>query len=177
MNDAPIKGYKTFNKIKRAGMFLSGLAVFFMMIYTTLDVAIRNIFGMSILYSYEITQFYLMPLAVFPALAYAFGVGIMPRIDLFVQKIKEQYQLFVAILLISVELVLMLLLAWFGYEYLTLASARGDSFTAGTFYYPLNLIIFFVPIGFLLVAVEMAFLLAVNIKYKKPNFKVIEDQK
>lgn len=176
MSNQSIRGYKTFQKFKWAGMFLSGISVFIMMLYTTVDVLLRNIFGISILYAYEFSQFYLMPLAVFPALAYAYGEGMMPRLNFLVVKIKERYQLFVTIFLIIIEIIIMVLLAVFGWQYLIQAIVGGQTFTAGTSYFPLSFAIVFVSIGFLLVGVEMFFLLIKNIKYKKPTFTVIEKE-
>ncbi|GKV65223.1 hypothetical protein NCCP2331_13760 [Sporosarcina sp. NCCP-2331] len=89
MSERYFKLYSLFEKIKFFGMLLSGVTVFIMMLYTSADVLLRNIFGTSMLSAYEISQNYFMPLAVFPALAYAFGVGMMPRIEFLITKVKN----------------------------------------------------------------------------------------
>lgn len=157
-------------------MMISGLTVFVMMFYTTLDVALRNIFGSSGLYAYEVSQNYFMPMTVFPALAFAFAAGMMPRIEFVVVKFNERFQKFVAIVLIIIEIILMLLLAFYGLEYAVTAAQAGESFTAGGSNYPMIYVIMFAPVAFLLVAVEMIFLLIKNIKSDKPAFTVIEQQ-
>jgi TRAP-type C4-dicarboxylate transport system permease small subunit len=171
-----IRGYGVFQKIKWVGMMISGLTVFVMMFYTTLDVALRNIFGSSGLYAYEVSQNYFMPMTVFPALAFAFAAGMMPRIEFVVVKFNERFQKFVAIVLIIIEIILMLLLAFYGLEYAVTAAQAGESFTAGGSNYPMIYVMMFAPVAFLLVAVEMIFLLIKNIKSEKPAFTVIEQQ-
>ncbi|WP_158599073.1 TRAP transporter small permease [Planococcus salinus] len=175
MSQRYLSAYKVFQKIKWLGMLLSGITIFFMMFYTSADVLIRNINGTSPLHAYEISQYYFMPLAVFPALAYTFGEGMMPRIEFVITKAKSLViQRIAAISLIVIEIVLMLLLAVFGWQYLMHAFGSGMAFTAGGTNYPLSLVILFVPLGFFLVVIEMIFLLVKNIKGKQPSFVVIE---
>lgn len=175
MSEGYMKAYNIFGKIKWTGMLISGITVFVMMFYTSADVLLRNLNGTSPLHAYEVSQYYFMPLAVFPALAYTFGVGMMPRIEFIISKVKSKsFQWITAIVLISVEILLMLLLAYFGLQYFMHALSNGLSFTAGGTSYPLSLVIVFVPIGFLLVAVEMMFLLTKNLKMKQASFAVKE---
>lgn len=175
MSAGYLKAYNVFGKIKWAGMIISGITVFVMMLYTSADVVLRNINGTSPLHAYEVSQYYFMPLAVFPALAYTFSVGMMPRIEFIITKVKNKsFQWIIAIVLITVEILLMLLLAYFGLQYFMHALSNDLSFTAGGTSYPLSLVIVFVPIGFLLVAIEMTFLLMKNLKTKEPSFAVKE---
>lgn len=177
MSQGYLKAYSIFHKIKWAGMLISGLTVFVMMFYTSADVILRNINGTSPLHAYEVSQYYFMPLAVFPALAYTFSVGMMPRIEFMITKVKNKsFQWVVALILISIEIFLMLLLAYFGLQYFMHALGNGLSFTAGGTSYPLSLVIVFVPIGFLLVAIEMVFLLIKNLKTKQPTFTVTDKE-
>ena len=173
MSEKYLKVYGVFQKIKWSGMLISGITVFVMMFYTSADVLLRNINGTSPLHAYEVSQYYFMPLAVFPALAYSFGVGMMPRIEFLIAKVKSKVlQRIVAIVLICIEIVLMLLLSVFGWQYLMSAIEKGMAFTAGGVNYPLSIVILFVPLGFLLVAVEMVFLLIKNLNTKEPSFVV-----
>lgn len=168
-----LKAYGVFQKIKWIGMMISGITVFIMMFYTSADVLLRNINGTSPLHAYEVSQNYFMPLAVFPALAYTFGVGMMPRIEFMIVKVKNTaIQRVVAIVLIFIEILLILLLSVFSWQYLMSAIEKGMAFTAGGVNYPLSIVILFVPLGFLLVAVEMVFLLIKNLNTKEPTFVV-----
>lgn len=177
MSSGYLKAYGIFGKIKWTGMMMSGITVFIMMFYTSADVILRNLNGTSPLHAYEVSQYYFMPLAVFPALAYTFSVGMMPRIEFIITKVKNKnFQWMVAISLITIEILLMLLLAYFGLQYFIHALSKGLSFTAGGAGYPLSVVIIFVPIGFLLVAVEMIFLLIKNLKTKEPSFTVQETE-
>lgn len=151
------KYYNSYGKVRNAGMYLSGTVVFIMMIYICADVTFRNIQGYSPLYAYEIAQSYFMPLIVFPGLAFSFNVGIMPRIDFMLDKFSKGTQKAVNIILFGIEIVLILLLIIFGTEYMVHAIQTGQSFTAGGSNYPLWPVILFVPIGLLMVLVEVAF--------------------
>ncbi|RKQ35772.1 TRAP transporter small permease [Oceanobacillus halophilus] len=178
MSDNFSKIYQFFIYIKKLGMLVSGFAVFIMMFYICLDVLFRNIEGSISLYAYEITSNYFMPLIVFPAMAFAFEKGMMPRIDFIIGKSKNiKFQLFVSICLIILEIVLMLLLIFYGFQYFLTSVDSGLAFTAGGTNYPLWPVILLVPISFSLVLIEMVFLLIKNIASKKPSFVVIEDKK
>lgn len=175
MSERYLKLYSLFEKVKFLGMLISGITVFVMMLYTSADVLLRNIFGTSMLSAYEISQNYFMPLAVFPALAYAFGVGMMPRIEFLITKVNSIFiQRIVAITLISGEIILMSMLTFFGAQYFLQALEKGLAFTAAGTNYPLYIVIIFVPIGFSLVIIEMVFLLVKNIKTKVPSFVVLD---
>jgi len=147
--------YHAFDKVKSFGMIFSGSVVFLMMLYTCVDVVFRNIQGYSPLYAYEISQSYFMPLIVFPGLAYTFSSGIMPRIDLLIVKFRESIQKTVYIIMYVIELVLLLALIVFGSQYLLSAIEKSQSFTAGGANLLLWPVILFVPIGFLLVFIEI----------------------
>lgn len=176
MTQRYINMYKSFEKIKWFGMLVSGVTIFIMMLYTCLDVFLRNIFNSSSLYTYELSQYYFMPMAVFPALAYAYGKGVMPRIEFLIAKVKEPFQRVVAIVLLSFEIVLFLLLTIYGWEYAMSAFENSISFTAGGENYLLGPVILFAPISFLLIMVECIFLLIKNIKNSKPSFTVLKNE-
>lgn len=58
--------YKGFEKIKFIGLIISGAAISLMMILIALDVLLRTVFQLPTVGSYEIAQYFLMPLAFFP---------------------------------------------------------------------------------------------------------------
>lgn len=173
MSEKFLSTYKVFQKIKWVGMFFSGSVIFFMMVYTFLDVLVRNLFGTSPFYTYEVTQNYFMPLAFFPAIAFAFADGIMPRIEFIIDKFKESLQRIAAVILLVIELVLLLLLTYFSFQYALDSVTSNLAFTAGGKNFPLAPVIFTVPLGFILVGIEVVFLLIKNLKEGKPSFKVL----
>lgn len=156
-----------FNMLKNTGMILSGTIVFIMMIYTCIEVVFRNIYGYSPLYAYEVSQNYFMPLIVFPALAFSFASGIMPKIEIFTQKFSKRKLMKVNILLVIIEIVLVFLLAYYGMQYLIGALDKGMAFTAGGKNFALWPVIIFVPIGFLLVLIHLILTLKKLIKSDK----------
>ncbi|MHA6250866.1 TRAP transporter small permease [Oceanobacillus sp. CAU 1775] len=151
------KYYHSFGKVRDLGMYLSGFIVFIMMLYTCADVVYRNIQGFSPLYAYEISQSYFMPLIIFPGLAFAFSTGIMPRIDFIVEKFSKNKQKLIHVILFVIELILILLLIVYGTQYMIQAIESGQSFTAGGNNFPLWPVILFVPLGLLMVFVEIIF--------------------
>ena len=171
-----IKSYKVFERIKKVGLYVSGITIFIMMSFIVIDVFMRTVFHSSILGSFEFVQYYLMPLAVFPALAYTWGSGILPRINIYISRTREQFQRTIAVILLFVELLLFVLLTYFGWEYAMKAFTESISFTAGGKMYPLYPVIFFVPVGFGFVILEIIFLLMKNLKQKEVSFKVLEDE-
>ncbi|WP_156289636.1 TRAP transporter small permease [Oceanobacillus salinisoli] len=168
-----IAAYKIFNKIKIGGLILSGSTIFIMMLFIVADVALRNMLNSSVLGSYEITEYLLMPLAFFPGLAFAYSSGIMPRVEMFVVKLKIGHQRNIFIALLILEMILFLLLTFYGFQYALTGTEEILGFSMkGTIipYYP---ILYFVPLGFLLLSIEIFFLIIKNFQSEKPtlNFK------
>lgn len=163
--------YNIFEKFKLGGMYLSGVTIFLMMLFIVSDVTLRNLFNASLLGSYEITEHLLMPIVFFPSLAYVFSSGIIPRIEMVVIKINMSYQRVIFIILLIVELILFLLLTYYGLKYaldgtrdLFGFSMRGNIIS----YYP---ILYFVPIGFLLLSIEILFIIYENMRSDKPTLQ------
>src|SRR5699024_449400 len=121
-----------------------------------------------------ISENYFMPMSVFPALAYTFGKGVMPRINLIVSKFKRKYQLFLSIVLIIIEIIIFSLLTIYGWEYFIDILNSHKTFTVGVNQLPLSYVAVFVSIGFGLVVIEQIFLLVKNIKYSTSSFVVKE---
>lgn len=165
MPDKIVQYYNYFGKIRNLGMYFSGLIVFVMMLYTCADVVFRNIQGFSPLYAYEISQSYFMPLMVFPGLAFAFSSGIMPKIDLLLERFSLKTQKIINVILFMIEVILIGLLLVFGWQYMMHAIQTSQSFTAGGTNFPLWPVILFVPLGMLLVLIEVVFQL-VRAMYK-----------
>lgn len=64
---------KIFDKVKKIGIYISGFFIIVMMSYIVADVVTRNLFNFSLIGSIEFVQYYLMPLAIFPAIAFTYG--------------------------------------------------------------------------------------------------------
>ncbi|MFV0532114.1 MAG: TRAP transporter small permease [Cumulibacter sp.] len=92
--------------MKVIGAVVSGLAVFGMMLLIVADVIARNWLGGSISGSFEYVQNYFMPLPVFPGLAYVYGSGVLPRMDLLKQKMKGKFGSGVTYAHVALELLL-----------------------------------------------------------------------
>lgn len=166
------RAYSIFEKVKIGGLILSGTTIFLMMLFIVADVALRNLLNASLLGSYEITQYFLMPVAFFPGLAYAYSSGIMPRIEMFVMKLKKRFQRNIFLALLILELVLFLMLTFYGLQYALMGTQESLGFSMkGTIisYYP---ILYFVPLGFLLLSIEILFLLAKNVQSSTPTLTV-----
>jgi len=164
--------YNIFEKFKVGGLVLSGITIFLMMLFIVADVALRNVLNASLLGSYEITQYFLMPLAFFPGLAYAYSSGIMPRIEMVVVKLTNRVQRNIFLALLIFEFILFLMLTIYGFQYALMGTQESLGFSMkGTIipYYP---ILYFVPLGFLLLSIEILFLIAKNFKSSTPTLSV-----
>lgn len=154
--------YKAFGYVKLVGALISGIAIFGMMLLIVADVISRNFLGGSIAGSFEIVQNYFMPLAVFPALAYVYGSGVLPKMDLAMHRFPQVIQDAVVYLLLLVELVLFAMLAYYTWDFAISGMDRGTEFVAGGDLYPLWPLFFMVPVSFALVFVETLFVVAKN---------------
>lgn len=148
---------KGFAYIKNLSLIISGLSVLIIMGIIVVDVILRNIFNDSISGNYEIIQKYFMPLAVFPALALTYGSGLMPRLEMFVVKMPAKIQKYIAVALAVIDLIIMLLITVYTLNYAVQALGEKITFPAGGSMYPLYPVLFIVPIGFFMLAIEVLF--------------------
>jgi TRAP-type C4-dicarboxylate transport system permease small subunit len=155
--------YKAYGYLKLVGALVSGVAIFAMMLWIVADVVSRNFLGGSISGSFEIAQNYFMPLSVFPALAYVYGSGILPKMDLVMHRLPQVAQDGMIYLLLGLELVLFALLTYYTWMYAVFGMDRGTSFPAGGELYPLWPLFLLVPAGFAMVMVETLFVLVKNL--------------
>lgn len=169
-----IAAYNIFNKVKLGGMYLSGITIFIMMLFIVADVALRNLTNASVLGSYEITEHLLMPIAFFPGLAFVYSSGIMPRIEMVVVKLKNTHQRKIFIAMLLLELILFLLLTFYGLQYALTGTEEMLGFSMKGNIIPYYPILYFVPLGFLLLAVEIFFLIIKNVQSKKPTLNFQE---
>jgi TRAP-type C4-dicarboxylate transport system permease small subunit len=161
--DRLMSAYRAWGHVKLAGALLSGVAIFAMMLFIVADVVRRNYFGGSIPGSFEVAQNYFMPLSVFPALAYVYGSGILPRMDLLRERFPARLRAWTTYALVVLELVVFALLVHYTWGYAISGMDRGVAFPAGGSLYTLWPLFFLVPVGFAMVFVETVFVLVRNI--------------
>lgn len=158
-----LSAYKVYGYLKLAGAIISGMAIFAMMSLIVADVVSRNFLGGSIAGSFEIVENYFMPLAVFPALAYVYGSGVLPKMDLAMHKTSRTVQDAVIYGLLVIELVLFALMTYYTWGYAVTGMERKTAFPAGGDLYTLWPLFFVVPLAFAMVIVETLFVLLKNI--------------
>ncbi|MBU8909334.1 TRAP transporter small permease, partial [Desertibacillus haloalkaliphilus] len=105
-----------FDRVNKIGVFISGIAILLMMFLIALEIVLRSVFSSSIPGSYLIVENYFMPLAVFPALAFAFASGIFPRLEVVVDKVKTiTTKTSIIVFVMLVELICSVIIAYYGF--------------------------------------------------------------
>lgn len=165
---AVFRAYRVFGYVKLAGVAVSGISIFAMMLFIVADVFRRNVFGGSIPGSFEIAQNYFLPLSVFPAIGYVYASGILPRMDLLMPKVSKQLQSLAVHLLLLLEVAIFAVLVYYTWDFATTGMERRQAFPAGGSLYPLWPLFFLVPFGFALVVVETVFVLLRNLGGRRP---------
>ena len=155
MDGGLLKFKNGFNYIKTSGLVLSAIGIVIIMLTIAIDVFLRNVFNSSISGNYELIQKYLMPLVVFPAMAITYASGIMPRLGMIVEKFSPKIQYVIHMIISLIDFLIMVLLIYYTWNYAMQALAAKVTFPAGGAMYPLYPILFIVPIGFVLLAIEI----------------------
>ena len=163
------KYYNYFGKIKVLGLIISGIGVIIMMFAVVADALSRNITGGSILGVYEITQNYLMIVTIFPAIPYLYSTGIMPKMEIFIEKMKDSLKLKVFLFLIFTEIVIYLFVTIYTFDFAYTGLVNDVHFPAGGKMYILYPFYFLIPIAFVLLIIENIFVLIKTFKTKKPG--------
>ncbi|MDQ0163599.1 TRAP transporter small permease [Aeribacillus alveayuensis] len=170
------KLYRIFGWVKVLGLWISGISLMGMMIFIVVDVVFRNVSSNSINGAFEIVQNYFMPLSVFPALAYVYSSGVLPKMDLIIEKLNNQMKKVIIFSRVIIEIFILALMFQFTWDYAMYGLERKMSFPAsGTMYivYPL---FFLIPISFALIIIENVFILIKNIMEKHPSFLFKEEK-
>ncbi|MCH4827555.1 TRAP transporter small permease [Planococcus halocryophilus] len=162
-----MNAYRVFDYFKKAGIFLSGVAMFSMIFLITADVISRNVTSKSIPGSYEIVQNYLMSLASFTIIVYAYSSGVMPRISMVVERMPYFLQKVLLLLMLAVELIIAILFVYYTLNYSITGVAEGHAFPAGGILFPIYPFLFLVPMGFMGIVIEIIFIIIKNILSKK----------
>ncbi|MFC4355490.1 TRAP transporter small permease [Chryseomicrobium palamuruense] len=137
------------------GISVASFAIAAMVLMIVVDVTMRNVFKVPIQGTYEVVQYFLMPLAIFPTLAFAYQSGVLPRLSELIEKLPKRFQQVNRIIIYALELVVFLLLTY--YSILFALSGIQDQMAipvAGNLLpvYPLYMI---VPISFAAVVLEV----------------------
>ena len=147
--------YKTTDICREACKYISCVGVFIMMILITADVFARNVFGIPVPGVYEITENFLMPLIVFPALGYTYWVGILPRLTELVTKAPQKFRVFHHYLLLVIDTVVFALLTYYGLQFAVAGLEISMAIPVAGILVPIWPIYFLVPLGFFLVLIEV----------------------
>ncbi|MTD30983.1 TRAP transporter small permease [Planomicrobium sp. YIM 101495] len=150
---------KTIEKIssifRNVGKYISGIAILLMMLVIVADVFMRNIFGNPISGTYEIVQFFLMPIAVFPALGYVYWVGVLPRLSEIVAKAPKGFRNVNRLMILVIDLIVFVMLTYYsvlfavsGFQNKMAIPVAGELISVWPIY-------FFVPLGFFFVVLEV----------------------
>jgi len=138
----------TNSKFIRLGMYISGISILIMMMLTVVDVILKNFFSSSIPGAYVFSENYLMPLAVFLGLPYAFFTGIFPRLDILLKKFSKQKQLKIIITVLIIEVISYIIIVYYSFLYGIHGWTTNITFLAGINSIPLYPMFFLVTIGF-----------------------------
>lgn len=142
-------------KILNFGKNVSSISILIMMLLIVIDVLLRNFGGTPIPGVYLIVESYLMPLAVFPALGYAYMVGILPRLNEFIEKRPVWFQKTNDILIHALDVIVFMLLVYFSFLHAMTAFNDKITISIATNLIPVWPIYFIVPIGYFFVLSEL----------------------
>ncbi|MCM3601690.1 TRAP transporter small permease [Robertmurraya korlensis] len=145
------KLYKFTQKLVFMGLILSGVAILAMMLLIVVDVAMRNLFNEPISGTYEMVQYFLMPLAIFPALAYTYQSGVLPKLSELAEKMPKKFQKFNKYLILVIEVFIFSLLTIYGLKFALSGIADRMAIPVSGNLLPVYPIYLFVPLGFLAV--------------------------
>jgi len=159
---------RTQNALKNIGITISGVVIIAMMFFITIDVILRNLFDYSIPGGYNYVEKYFMPFIVFPALAYVYSSGVLPRLDVLVDKLSKGTQQSISLMMRVIDLVIFGLMFYFSLKYMIAQTIQGAAFSVGGTLAPLAPSLIIAVIGFLLLVVEivLAFIKTLNPKYQ-----------
>lgn len=159
---------RTQNVLKNIGMTISGIVIVVMMFFITVDVLLRNLFDYSIPGGYNYVEKYFMPFIVFPALAYVYSSGVLPRLDVLVDKFSKGKQLSINLFMRVLDLVIFGLMFYYSLKYMIAETIQGAAFSVGGVLAPLAPSLIIAVLGFLLLVVEiiLAFFQNMNPSYQ-----------
>lgn len=160
-------------KIFVIGMYLAGIAIILMMLITVLDVALKNLFNISIPGSYLYMENIFMPLAIFLGMPYAFFSGIFPRLDMMLVKLKRDLRIKISIAVLILEVLTFLVVIYYSFTFGIFGATTNITFLAGVNSIPLYPMFFLVTISFTAITIYLVKVIIRSYKEnKEPDFFV-----
>ncbi len=157
------RAYQQYQKIKAVLLFISGIGIFGMTFYITFDVIWRNVAPRALVGTYEIVQYYLMPIIILPSMCYAFSSGVMPRIVAFVEKLPPSGQRIMGIVLPVADLIFCVTMGILSTRYAILATHDKLAFISGTHTLPVWQMYYLVGIAYVMMCIEDIFVIIRNV--------------
>ena len=146
---------KVSHVVRNSGKYISGFSILGMMLVIVIDVFMRNVFGKPITGTYEVIQYFLMPMAIFPALGYAYWAGVLPRLSELISKAPAWFEKFNRLLILLIDSVVFALLTFYGFLFAISGLKDQMAIPIGGDLVPVWPVYFLVPIGFLFVLLEI----------------------
>lgn len=144
------------NQVTRdVGKYISGIAILAMMFAIVIDVFMRNVFGKPIAGTYEVVQYFLMPLAIFPALGFVYWVGVLPRLTELISKSPAWFEKFNKYLILCIDAVVFALLTYYGFLFAIGGMTDQMAVPVAGGLIPVWPVYFLVPFAFLFVLLEV----------------------
>lgn len=106
--------------------YIGRLAVFFIMLITTVDVILRKVSNYSILGSYELTELAMVVMVFFGIASYQVKNGHI-RVDFIINNLPEHARLYIEAIALLAEAAMVCALTWAGVKSVTQILSRGTS--------------------------------------------------
>ena len=155
--------YRYWQKLKNLFLFISGVGIFGMALYITVDVVWRKFAPTALVGTYEIVQYYLMPTIILLSMCYAFSSGVMPRIVAFVNKLPPKGQRVMGIVLPILDLVFCITMGVLSTEYAVQATHDKLTFICGVNTLPVWQMYYLASLAYIMMCIENIFVLVRNI--------------
>ena len=111
-----------------------------------------------------------MPLLVFPSLGYVYSSNVLPKTDLLIERFQGKMKKIFIFVMLIVEIIILLLITQFTWEYAMQGLERKMSFPAAGTLYPVYPLFYFIPTAFALILIENVFILLKNLLEKEASF-------
>ncbi|QDT29205.1 2,3-diketo-L-gulonate TRAP transporter small permease protein YiaM [Gimesia panareensis] len=142
---------RLFQIIQRIEAFLLAWSIITIAALSIGNVLCRALFGFSVALTGEVSQF-LIIIVTFVGLSYAASRGRHIRMTAFYDQLNQRWRKIMMIIINSLTAMLMLLLAWYAFEYI--GTVRFLETVSPVLQVPLYLVYLFVPLGFILSAIQ-----------------------
>ncbi|MGI5912151.1 MAG: TRAP transporter small permease [Syntrophomonadaceae bacterium] len=153
------------NKVIKVTLYIAEIAIFAIMIAVVLTAFGRYVLGYMIIPGlYEITGFYLMPLAIFFSFASSYMSGTFPYINNIILKCPRRIQHLAKLFCLFAETVLFTVVTYYTLQFALIGTAKKIAIRAGTELWPLYPFYYIAPIGFGLMMLKAFILFLKQIK-------------